>query len=167
MDVKGAKALAERLGIDSPTRVFGYGLLMDHRTFGEGRPAVLRGYRLAFNGFATVEPDEDGSVYGVVLDVPHLGRFDRMEGYDGLAPEIGFYDRVEVEVGLLWRRRGLLRVTGFERAWVYVMNPRARRAAYPDVVREIEACYRHYGLPVEPLLRAAGEERHGADDEEG
>jgi gamma-glutamylcyclotransferase (GGCT)/AIG2-like uncharacterized protein YtfP len=70
-------------------RYFAYGMNMSPSTMGGatgGQAAYLDGYRLAWRGYADVEPHEGSVVPGVVwdIDADMLGYLDAREGYPSL-----------------------------------------------------------------------------------
>jgi len=117
---------------DTTQRIFVYGILMrDAR-----EAATLPGYRLAFDGFATIVPDEDGEVPGGVIETTDLGlrRYDSIEGVDHESPESGYYQRIRVQLA-----DGSL-------AWAYRMNQvRERIPPHPDLLRGMQREYERLG----------------------
>jgi gamma-glutamylcyclotransferase (GGCT)/AIG2-like uncharacterized protein YtfP len=102
-------------------RTFAYGMNMDAEGMPEGStligPAVLRGWKLDFRGYADVQPAEpDDLVPGVVWEVTEegLARLDMREGYRGPG-EWNLYNRVEAE----YDEPSL---AGSGTAWVYTMQ---------------------------------------------
>lgn len=129
--------------------VFGYGALLDYDYFGVGDPAVLDGWRLAFNGYATLTRCDDEQAYGAVLTVTReqLAAFDRMEGYrPGRAGN--YYDRQRVTVTGLG--------TGAKvEAWVYVQLPQTfKMGVHVQYLWDMQRGYEFYELPLEKLEEA-------------
>lgn len=106
--------------------------------------ATLPGYRLEFDGVATVMKTADNSVPGALWYVSDsdLASLDRFEGYPKL------YDREKLQVEL---------PNGDKvRAWVYVM-PLGKRMPPSDYYLEIIwRGYLYFGLPTKPLRDACG-----------
>jgi gamma-glutamylcyclotransferase (GGCT)/AIG2-like uncharacterized protein YtfP len=91
--------------------VFVYGILMRDAQVA----ARLPGYTLRQHGFVTILPDPDGVVYGGLVEVSTLDRYDQVEGVDRRDPLAGYY----------WRHRVTVDTEdGPVEAWVYEMNRR-------------------------------------------
>ena len=117
-----------------PERIFVYGILMrDAR-----EAAILPGYRLTFDGFATIEPDEDSEVLGGVIEATEdqLRHYDAIEGYRPWAPQDGYYRRIKVQLA-----DGSL-------AWAYRMNQPRERAPDPDLIARMQHEYERLGHTV-------------------
>ena len=131
-------------------RIFVYGILLNEDKPGE--PASLAGYRLAFDGFATIEPAPGECVAGAALEVTAetiLHRYDRIEGVDLENPERGFYRRERVTVET---------PTGEHEAWVYIKNRGsygAGKGVDNGMVLTLHAGYLKWGLNEDLLEEAA------------
>lgn len=115
-------------------RIFVYGILMrDAR-----EAAILPGYRLAFDNFATIEPDEDSHVLGGVIEATEfeLRRYDQIEGVDHESPERGYYRRIRVQLA-----DGSL-------AWAYRMNQARDLAPAPGLIARMQHEYERLGHTV-------------------
>lgn len=132
----------------SPTRLFAYGILMR-----DGQvPATVKGYRLAFSGFATPLPAEDGTIFGTLIpvDEARLRYFDSIEGYRPWDVENSYYRREIVN-------------TSDGPAWMYIMNERDFRGTPPDeyLVERMRMEYARLGHP-ETALTQLEEASRGA-----
>jgi gamma-glutamylcyclotransferase (GGCT)/AIG2-like uncharacterized protein YtfP len=103
--------------------------------------AVLPGYRFEFKSFATVVPDADSQVQGVLWTITDADEaaLDILEGY----PE--FYDKRHVEV-----QQGIDYI-----AMTYIMNPREKGYAPSDgYYSMVSEGYQAFGLNQKQLLDA-------------
>ena len=98
------------------------------------------GYRLVFNGVATIDPDPDRSVPVLLWDIsPPTIPLDRYEGYPHL------YRKETVQVDLDGRTVD---------AMVYLMNPQRHRTAQPYYYDVIQEGYEMNGLDTAVLEQA-------------
>ena len=106
--------------------------------------STLHGYRLVFNGVATIEPDPDRSVPVLLWDIKPADEIplDRYEGYPGL------YRRATVQVGRDGRTVG---------AMVYIMNPKGIAPPSPYYYDVIRKGYEMNGLDIAVLEQARQE----------
>ncbi|HRU98634.1 MAG TPA: gamma-glutamylcyclotransferase [Ruminococcus sp.] len=106
--------------------------------------SVLHGYRLVFNGVATIEPDPDRSVPVLLWDIkPSDERpLDRYEGYPHL------YRRETVQVELNGKTVD---------AMVYIMNNKGIRPPSPYYYDVIRLGYEMNGLDTAILEQARNE----------
>ena len=124
-------------------RIFVYGMLLVRAP----EKATLPGYRLEFDGFADVVPDEDSEVLGGVITCSDERPYSTLAHYDGIE---GVDHRDPTSRSGLYRREWVELADGTF-AWVYRMNRRSH-APYPpssfylDIVRD-------------------GYERHGHDED--
>ena len=103
--------------------------------------AILPGYRFEFKSFATVVPDADSSVEGVLWTITESDELalDILEGY----PE--FYDKRHVKVS-----QGIDYI-----AMTYIMNPREKGYAPSDSYYSmVSEGYQSFGLSQTQLLDA-------------
>jgi gamma-glutamylcyclotransferase (GGCT)/AIG2-like uncharacterized protein YtfP len=103
--------------------------------------AVLPGYRFEFKSFATIVPDTDSSVEGVLWTITDRDEqaLDVLEGY----PE--FYDKRHVTV-----QQGIDYI-----AMTYIMSPREQNYPPSDgYYRMVSEGYQQFGLSQQQLLEA-------------
>jgi gamma-glutamylcyclotransferase (GGCT)/AIG2-like uncharacterized protein YtfP len=103
--------------------------------------AILPGYRFEFKSFATIVPDADSSVEGVLWTITESDELalDILEGY----PE--FYDKKHVKVS-----QGIDYI-----AMTYIMNPREKGYAPSDgYYSMVSEGYQTFGLSQQQLLDA-------------
>ena len=103
--------------------------------------AILPGYRFEFKSFATIVPDADSSVEGVLWTITDGDEqaLDILEGY----PE--FYDKKHVKVN-----QGIDYI-----AMTYIMNPREKGYAPSDgYYSMVSEGYQTFGLSQQQLLDA-------------
>jgi gamma-glutamylcyclotransferase (GGCT)/AIG2-like uncharacterized protein YtfP len=103
--------------------------------------AILPGYRFEFKSFATIVPDADSSVEGVLWTITESDELalDILEGY----PE--FYDKKHVKVS-----QGIDYI-----AMTYIMNPREKGYAPSDgYYSMVSEGYQAFGLNQKQLLDA-------------
>ena len=103
--------------------------------------AVLSGYRFEFKSFATIVPDTDSQVEGVLWTITDADEaaLDILEGY----PE--FYDKRHVKV-----QQGIDYI-----AMTYIMNPREKGYAPSDgYYSMVSEGYQAFGLNQKQLLDA-------------
>ncbi len=103
--------------------------------------AILPGYRFEFKSFATIVPDADSQVEGVLWTITDADEtaLDILEGY----PE--FYDKRHVTV-----RQGIDYI-----AMTYIMNPREHGVGPTDgYYRMVSEGYQQFGLSQQQLLEA-------------
>ena len=103
--------------------------------------STLHGYRLVFNGVATIEPDPDRSVPVLLWDIKPADEIplDRYEGYPRL------YRRETVQVELDGR---------IVDAMVYIMNPKGTAPPSPYYYDVIRQGYETNGLDTAVLKQA-------------
>lgn len=103
--------------------------------------STLLGYRLVFNGVATIEPDPDRSVPVLLWDIKPADEIplDRYEGYPRL------YRRETVQVELDGRTVD---------AMVYIMNPKGIAPPNPYYYDVIRKGYEMNGLDIAVLEQA-------------
>ena len=106
--------------------------------------STLHGYRLVFNGVATIEPDPDRSVPVLLWDIKPADEIplDRYEGYPRL------YRRETVQVELDGRTVD---------AMAYIMNPKGIAPPSPYYYDVIRKGYEMNGLDIEVLEQARQE----------
>ena len=103
--------------------------------------AILPGYRFEFKSFATIVPDADNQVEGVLWTITDIDEqaLDLLEGY----PE--FYDKKHVKV-----QQGIDYI-----AMTYIMNPREQGYAPSDgYYSMVSEGYQSFGLSQQQLLDA-------------
>jgi gamma-glutamylcyclotransferase len=103
--------------------------------------AILPGYRFEFKSFATIVPDADSSVEGVLWTITESDEsaLDILEGY----PE--FYDKKHVKVS-----QGIDYI-----AMTYIMNPREKGFSPSDgYYGMVSQGYQQFGLSQQQLLEA-------------
>ena len=103
--------------------------------------AILPGYRFEFKSFATIVPDADSSVEGVLWTITESDEsaLDILEGY----PE--FYDKKHVKVN-----QGIDYI-----AMTYIMNPREKGFSPSDgYYGMVSQGYQQFGLSQQQLLEA-------------
>jgi gamma-glutamylcyclotransferase (GGCT)/AIG2-like uncharacterized protein YtfP len=103
--------------------------------------AILQGYRFEFKSFATIVPDADSSVEGVLWTITESDEqaLDILEGY----PE--FYDKKHVKVS-----QGIDYI-----AMTYIMNPREKGFSPSDgYYGMVSQGYQQFGLSQQQLLEA-------------
>ena len=103
--------------------------------------AILPGYRFEFKNFATIVPDADSQVEGVLWTITDIDEqaLDLLEGY----PE--FYDKKHVKV-----QQGIDYI-----AMTYIMNPREQGHAPSDgYYSMVSEGYQSFGLSQQQLLDA-------------
>jgi gamma-glutamylcyclotransferase len=103
--------------------------------------AILPGYRFEFKSFATIVPDADSSVEGVLWTITESDEqaLDILEGY----PE--FYDKKHVKVS-----QGIDYI-----AMTYIMNPREHGFSPSDgYYGMVSEGYQQFGLSQQQLLEA-------------
>jgi gamma-glutamylcyclotransferase (GGCT)/AIG2-like uncharacterized protein YtfP len=103
--------------------------------------AILPGYRFEFKSFATIVPDADSSVEGVLWTITDGDEqaLDILEGY----PE--FYDKKHVKVN-----QGIDYI-----AMTYIMNPREHGFSPSDgYYSRVSEGYQQFGLSQKQLLEA-------------
>lgn len=103
--------------------------------------AILPGYRFEFKSFATIVPDADSQVEGVLWTITDIDEqaLDLLEGY----PE--FYDKKHVKV-----QQGIDYI-----AMTYIMNPREQGHAPSDgYYSMVSEGYQSFGLSQQQLLDA-------------
>jgi gamma-glutamylcyclotransferase (GGCT)/AIG2-like uncharacterized protein YtfP len=103
--------------------------------------AILPGYRFEFKSFATIVPDADSSVEGVLWTITESDELalDILEGY----PE--FYDKKHVKVS-----QGIDYI-----AMTYIMNPREKGFSPSDgYYSMVSEGYQQFGLSQQQLLEA-------------
>jgi gamma-glutamylcyclotransferase (GGCT)/AIG2-like uncharacterized protein YtfP len=103
--------------------------------------AILPGYRFEFKSFATIVPDADSSVEGVLWTITESDEqaLDILEGY----PE--FYDKKHVKVS-----QGIDYI-----AMTYIMNPREKGFSPSDgYYSMVSEGYQQFGLSQKQLLEA-------------
>ena len=103
--------------------------------------AILPGYRFEFKSFATIVPDADSSVEGVLWTITESDELalDILEGY----PE--FYDKKHVKVS-----QGIDYI-----AMTYIMNPREHGFGPSDgYYGMVSEGYQQFGLSQQQLLEA-------------
>ena len=103
--------------------------------------AILPGYRFEFKSFATIVPDADSQVEGVLWTITDIDEqaLDLLEGY----PE--FYDKKHVKV-----QQGIDYI-----AMTYIMNPREQGYAPSDgYYSMVSEGYQSFGLSQQQLLDA-------------
>jgi gamma-glutamylcyclotransferase len=103
--------------------------------------AILPGYRFEFKSFATIVPDTDSQVEGVLWTITDVDEtaLDILEGY----PE--FYDKRHVKV-----QQGIDYI-----AMTYIMNPREKGYAPSDgYYSMVSEGYQAFGLSQQQLLDA-------------
>ena len=103
--------------------------------------AILPGYRFEFKSFATIVPDADSSVEGVLWTITESDEsaLDILEGY----PE--FYDKKHVKVS-----QGIDYI-----AMTYIMNPREHGFSPSDgYYSMVSQGYQQFGLSQKQLLEA-------------
>jgi gamma-glutamylcyclotransferase (GGCT)/AIG2-like uncharacterized protein YtfP len=103
--------------------------------------AILPGYRFEFKSFATIVPDADSSVEGVLWTITESDEqaLDILEGY----PE--FYDKKHVKVS-----QGIDYI-----AMTYIMNPREKGFSPSDgYYSMVSQGYQQFGLSQQQLLEA-------------
>ena len=103
--------------------------------------AILQGYRFEFKSFATIVPDADSSVEGVLWTITESDEsaLDILEGY----PE--FYDKKHVKVS-----QGIDYI-----AMTYIMNPREKGFSPSDgYYSMVSEGYQQFGLSQKQLLEA-------------
>jgi gamma-glutamylcyclotransferase (GGCT)/AIG2-like uncharacterized protein YtfP len=103
--------------------------------------AILPGYRFEFKSFATIVPDTDSSVEGVLWTITDRDEqaLDVLEGY----PE--FYDKRHVTV-----QQGIDYI-----AMTYIMNPREKGFGPSDgYYSMVSEGYQQFGLSQQQLLQA-------------
>jgi gamma-glutamylcyclotransferase (GGCT)/AIG2-like uncharacterized protein YtfP len=103
--------------------------------------AILQGYRFEFKSFATIVPDTDSYVEGVLWTITDRDEqaLDILEGY----PE--FYDKKYVKI-----KQGIDYI-----AMTYIMNPREKGFGPSDgYYRMVSEGYQQFGLSQQQLLEA-------------
>ena len=103
--------------------------------------AILPGYRFEFKSFATIVPDTDSQVEGVLWTITDVDEtaLDILEGY----PE--FYDKRHVTV-----QQGIDYI-----AMTYIMNPREKGFSPSDgYYSMVSQGYQQFGLSQQQLLEA-------------
>ena len=103
--------------------------------------AILPGYRVEFKSFATIVPDADSSVEGVLWTITESDEqaLDILEGYTE------FYDKKHVKVS-----QGIDYI-----AMTYIMNPREKGFSPSDgYYSMVSQGYQQFGLSQQQLLEA-------------